>query len=99
MVSTGEKVVWERGSRSGVLCAIVGNARWNGRERFPHAGGNERERSNEQERIENGWFTSRGVGGSVTARQDHWMTPKTRATVHGKTLDVEHASNRSRETV
>jgi hypothetical protein len=53
----------------------------------PGASRNERERSNE-ERIANGWFTSRGVGGSVTARQDGWRTTNTLATVHGKTFDV-----------
>ncbi len=54
----------------------------------PGASRNERERSNEQERIENGWFTSRGVAGDVTDRQDGWRTTNTRATVHGKTFDV-----------
>jgi hypothetical protein len=28
------------------------------------------------------------VAGDVTARQDHCMTTKTMATVHGKTFDV-----------
>jgi hypothetical protein len=32
----------------------------------PGASRNERERSNEQERIANDWFTSRGVAGDVT---------------------------------
>jgi hypothetical protein len=34
----------------------------------PGASRNERERSNEQERIANDWFTAMVVGGSVTAR-------------------------------
>jgi hypothetical protein len=63
----------------------------------PGASGNEMERSNEQERIENEWFTSLVVGGCVPAREDQCMTPKTMATVHGKTLDVENDGHRSRE--
>ncbi len=65
----------------------------------PRHGGKELEGSNEEERIENDCFTSRVVGGSVTARQDHRMTPQTMATVHGKTLDVENDGQRSRENV
>ena len=53
----------------------------------PGASRNERERSNEPERIANEWFTSRGVGGSVDDRQDHGWTMKTLSTVHGKTFD------------
>jgi hypothetical protein len=54
----------------------------------PGASRNERERSNEQERIANECFRSLVVGGSVTARQDHGRTTKTMTTVHGKTLVV-----------
>src|SRR5512135_609333 len=63
----------------------------------PRHGWKEIEGSNEQERIANDWFTSRGVGASVTARQDHRMTTKTMATVHGTTLDVENDGHRSCE--
>ena len=55
---------------------------------FPPACGNERERSNELERIANDWFTSRGVVGNVTARQDGSRTTNTLATVDGKTFAV-----------
>jgi hypothetical protein len=58
----------------------------------PGASRNERERSNEPERIANEWFTSLVVASDVTARQDHGMTTKTRAPVHGKTRDVPFAS-------
>jgi hypothetical protein len=51
----------------------------------------EMERSNEQERIENDWFTSLVVAGDVNDRQDGWMTTKTLATVHLKTFDVTFA--------
>ena len=54
----------------------------------PGASRNEMERSNDEVWIANDWFPSRGVGGFVTARQDHSMTTNTMATVHGKTLDV-----------
>jgi hypothetical protein len=54
----------------------------------PGASRNERERSNEQERIANEWFTSMGVGGCVTAREDHGRTTKTMTTVHANTLAV-----------
>jgi hypothetical protein len=64
----------------------------------PRHGGKEIEGSNE-ERIENDCFTSRVVGGFVTDRQDHGMTPKRLATVHGQTFSVENAINRSRENV
>jgi hypothetical protein len=61
---------------------------WKGRTISTQAGGNERERSNEPERIANEWFTSRGVAGHVKDRQDGWRTTNTRASVHGKTFDV-----------
>jgi hypothetical protein len=54
----------------------------------PGASRNERERSNEQERIENGWFTSRVAAGDVNDRQDHWITTNMLSTVHGKTFAV-----------
>jgi hypothetical protein len=62
----------------------------------PRHGWKEIEGSNEQERIENDWFTARGGAGDVTARQDHGMTTTTLATVHGQTLSVDNAGNRSR---
>jgi hypothetical protein len=65
----------------------------------PRHGWKEIEGWDEQERIANEWFTSRGVAGHVTARQDGWRTTNTLATVHGQTFSVEHAGNRSWENV
>jgi len=75
------------------------HARWNGRERSTHAGGKELESSNEPERIANDGLPSLVVAGDVTARQEHGRTTNTRATIHGKTVDVEHEGTRSRENV
>jgi hypothetical protein len=89
MLSTGEKVGWRAWLAARAFQNSMGvNSRQNEREMCEkRVSRKERERSNEQERIENDWFTSRGGGGCVTARQDHWMTTKTLATVHGQTLN------------
>ena len=89
MVSTGEQVGWRAWLHKPLTVFDGGKFTVEETEMFRHGTAGKRSCvSNEQERSANEWFTSRGVAGDVTARQDGWRTTNTRSTVHGKTFDV-----------